>query len=367
MRTAIQEFNDRTDDARKKVRDLRDEIAGKKNDKADLQAQLDLAIKYGDAAGAEDIRKQIAALNEDIAASQEDLAYQNGIATGSMDLNTQAGRDNYAAAQDIIQANADYVQSLIESGASQETVNRAVADGEAAFRAQMRAMGVAPSKIDDLAAAFDDMNKIIDEVPNEVNVDANTDPATRALHEFITKANDSKATVTLDVKPPTKADRLKALRGERKRIQDTLDKQKGLRGLEGVNAQLQLQIDSINALIASGNYASGGLIRGAGTPTSDSIPINASNGEFMMQASAVRTYGTDFMNAINQQKFGGAMPVSAKIAAGGNGPQMVYLSQEDRKLLRAAVDRPVVLYSNNKTIAESANAGNKELARRGKN
>jgi TP901 family phage tail tape measure protein len=367
MRTAIQEFNDRTDDARKKVRDLRDEIAGKKNDKADLQAQLDLAIKYGDAAGAEDIRKQIATLNEDIAASQEDLAYQNGIATGSMDLNTQAGRDNYAAAQDIIQANADYVQSLIESGASQDTVNKAVADGEAAFRSQMRAMGVAPSKIDDLAAAFDDMNKIIDEVPNEVNVDANTDPATRALHEFITKANDSKATVTLDVKPPTKADRLKALRDERKRIQDTLDKQKGLRGLEGVNAQLQLQVDSINALIASGNYASGGLIRGRGTPTSDSIPINASNGEFIMQASAVRAYGTDFMNAINQQKFGGAMPVSAKIAAGGNGPQMVYLSQEDRKLLRAAVDRPVVLYSNNKTIAESANAGNKELARRGKN
>lgn len=367
MRTAIADFNERTDDARDKVRKLRDEIAGKKETKSDLEEQLALAIKYGDIAGADDIRKELASVNEDIAASQEELTYQNGIATGSMDLNTQAGRDNYAAAQDIIEANADYVTALIESGASQATINRAVADGEKAFRSQMRAMGVSEDKIDDLAAAFDDMATIIDEVPNNVNVDADTDPAERALHEFITKVNNSKASVTITAEPPSKADRLKALRDQRTRLQKTFDSQKGLRGLENVNAQLQLQIDSINALIASGNYASGGLIRGKGTPTSDSIPINASNGEFMMSAASVRSYGVDFMNSINQQKFGGAMPVSAKVAASGNGPQMVYLSQEDRKLLRAAVDRPVVLYSNNKTIAESANAGNKELARRGKN
>lgn len=367
MRTAIEDFNDRTEEARRSVRNLRDELAGKRSDKADLEAQLALAIKYGDVAGAEDIRKQLATVNEEIAASQDELAYQNGIATGSMDLNTQAGRDNYAAAQEIIQANADYVQSLINSGASQNTVNRAIADGEEAFRSQMRAMGVSQDKIDDLAAAFDDMSKIVEETPNEVNIDADTDPATRALNEFIAKANASKASVTITAEPPTKEDRLKVLKEQRTRLQNTFNKQKGIRGLEGVNAQLQLQIDSINALIASGNYASGGLIRGRGTPTSDSIPINASNGEFMMQASAVRAYGTDFMTAINQQKFGGAMPVSAKIAAGGNGPQMVYLSQEDRKLLRAAIDRPVSLYTSNKVIAESANAGNKELARRGKN
>jgi hypothetical protein len=34
-------------------------------------------------------------------------------------------------------------------------------------------------------------------------------------------------------------------------------------------------------------------------------------------------------------------------------------------LLKTAIDRPVMLYTTDKKIAESANAGNKELARRG--
>jgi hypothetical protein len=46
---------------------------------------------------------------------------------------------------------------------------------------------------------------------------------------------------------------------------------------------------------------------------------------------------------------------------------MVYLSPEDRQLLRAAIDRPIELYTDNATIARSANAGNQVLAQRGLN
>jgi hypothetical protein len=46
---------------------------------------------------------------------------------------------------------------------------------------------------------------------------------------------------------------------------------------------------------------------------------------------------------------------------------MVYLSPEDRALLRAAVDRPIALYTENAKIAQSANAGNVLLAQRGTN
>ena len=45
-------------------------------------------------------------------------------------------------------------------------------------------------------------------------------------------------------------------------------------------------------------FASGGAIRGSGTGTSDSIPIWASNGEFMQPARAVSYYGEDFMQAL---------------------------------------------------------------------
>lgn len=50
-------------------------------------------------------------------------------------------------------------------------------------------------------------------------------------------------------------------------------------------------------------FADGGFIRGAGTATSDSIPIYASNGEFVQQAQAVQYYGVDFMNALNNRQF----------------------------------------------------------------
>ena len=49
--------------------------------------------------------------------------------------------------------------------------------------------------------------------------------------------------------------------------------------------------------------ASGGLITGAGTSTSDSIPAMLSNGEFVMRAKAVRQMGTNFMHAVNRGDF----------------------------------------------------------------
>ncbi len=51
-----------------------------------------------------------------------------------------------------------------------------------------------------------------------------------------------------------------------------------------------------------GSYATGGSIFGPGTKTSDSVPILASAGEFMMRAAAVDKYGMAFMRAINEGK-----------------------------------------------------------------
>jgi hypothetical protein len=61
-----------------------------------------------------------------------------------------------------------------------------------------------------------------------------------------------------------------------------------------------------------------------------------------------------------------SMPASAAVSsAGGSSSSVVYLSPEDRQLLRQAIDRPVALYTENTKIAQSANAGNVILAQRG--
>lgn len=48
--------------------------------------------------------------------------------------------------------------------------------------------------------------------------------------------------------------------------------------------------------------ATGGLITGPGTGTSDSIPARLSNGEFVMKAAAVRNVGVGFLHALNNQR-----------------------------------------------------------------
>ena len=49
--------------------------------------------------------------------------------------------------------------------------------------------------------------------------------------------------------------------------------------------------------------AGGGLIRGPGTGTSDSIPIQISNGEYVIRTAAVNKYGVGFMHRLNSMRF----------------------------------------------------------------
>ena len=64
--------------------------------------------------------------------------------------------------------------------------------------------------------------------------------------------------------------------------------------------------------------ATGGYISGEGTSTSDSIPAMLSNGEFVVKASAVRKYGTGFLNAVNNGNFTKIHSRVYKFADGGS-------------------------------------------------
>lgn len=94
------------------------------------------------------------------------------------------------------------------------------------------------------------------------------------------------------------------------------------------------------AVIAPG-YATGGRISGPGTGTSDSILSRLSNGEYVMRAAAVSTYGTgllDQMNALQLPAF------AAGGAIGESGPQL-------------EVTGPSRIYSANQS-GSAANGGN---------
>jgi hypothetical protein len=60
-------------------------------------------------------------------------------------------------------------------------------------------------------------------------------------------------------------------------------------------------------------FASGGLVVGPGTKTSDSILARLSNNEFVMNADAVSHYGVRFMDMLNRM----ALPSIPRFATGG--------------------------------------------------
>lgn len=94
------------------------------------------------------------------------------------------------------------------------------------------------------------------------------------------------------------------------------------------------------AVIAPG-YATGGRISGPGTGTSDSILSRLSNGEYVMRAAAVSTYGTDLLDQMNALQ----LPAfAAGGAIGESGPQL-------------EVTGPSWIYSANQS-GSAANGGN---------
>lgn len=56
-------------------------------------------------------------------------------------------------------------------------------------------------------------------------------------------------------------------------------------------------------------FPEGGLLVGPGTSTSDSIPILASTGEYIVKAAAVAKYGLKFMDALNEGRLPVGLPV----------------------------------------------------------
>lgn len=76
----------------------------------------------------------------------------------------------------------------------------------------------------------------------------------------------------------------------------------------GALTPAQLQEAVRNAALANGQlpkYATGGLISGPGTGTSDSILARLSNGEYVMSADAVRMFGTGLLDQMNAGRLPG--------------------------------------------------------------
>lgn len=191
-----------------------------------------------------------------------------------LDINTEQGRANQSALDDIAASGWDLIESMRQNGATQDELQGSMATTRQAFLDAAGAMGMGADEANRLA---DEMGLIPAKVSVPVEVD--TDAATRKLEALRALLALPGVVITAD-----------------------------MRGDGGYYA----------------NRAEGGIVYGPGTSTSDSIPARLSTGEYVVKASAVAQYGKSFFDGLNAQRFatggyvGGGSSGGATVAAGMN-------------------------------------------------
>lgn len=113
----------------------------------------------------------------------------------------------------------------------------------------------------------------------------------------------------------------------------------------------------IAATSGAAGFADGGRIRGPGTGTSDSIPIRASNDEFMLRAKAARSIGYDNLEYMNRTGEIPDVSTSAPKASGsasGGGVSREQMGVLRSALMEAASARTPVIVRPTMTPRETA-------------
>ncbi|MFF7067297.1 hypothetical protein [Streptomyces pseudovenezuelae] len=264
---------------------------------------------------------------------------------GQLDLNSEKARNAASALQDLASKTDEAASSARESGSSWETVNGIYARGRTKLIESAQAMGLTKREASALA---DQILKIPDK---KARVSMATEDATADLQAFNAKVAAS---------PGAKSVTLKTLSADAERVLESFGFKvthlkngnvtvsaktgaalTGIRNVAGAVAALRsksitITTNKVTKFTTQGtssavapahrDYATGGPIgfpgggpiRGPGTGTSDSIPIMASNGEYMINAKSTAKYRS-LIEAINEDRLGSGygMPgAGAAIAAG---------------------------------------------------
>lgn len=347
-------------DAAESIAEANAEIKDLTADKAILEYQLAVAERYGDEKRAAKLRAQLAKNDEKMTKATDKLTEAQESASKSLTDDTTAARENRTALTGLVGTYEDYIVKLVESGVKGKELRDKIKDLKDDFYNQGIQAGFAKDELDPYAETFDQFVEAATKIPSKVDIEfkSNVSAAKQAVDEYIGRLKASAGTYTASFKinyPDPK--KLKPI------VDAVTEKAMGNAFMWGGISAEKFYMGVYGVDLSK--YATGGFVSGPGTATSDSIPAMLSNGEYVIQASAVKGYGLDFMNALNQQKIPMTSEFTASASAASNGVSIAQLAPEDRALLRAAIDRPINLYADSTKIAQTANSGNTLIARRG--
>lgn len=321
---------------------------------------LSIAEAYGDNLRADVIRSDIADLNAEIAETQADASTE---LTG----NSKAAIRNRKEVTALVKQYEDYISALAASGADQATLNAAVNASRAQFLAQAQALGYSNTQLQPYIASFKDMATTINQIPRNITVAFNGNPALQAINEFMAKARTA---LGASIPGPTVDDSAlkKAARGAAiyAQIQGLLRNINSPSINSTAKSALESELYRLNNMYNSGSYASGGYTGRGGKYEPAGV---VHRGEYVVPKQHVnQRTGLPYADAMGRMQRGAA-PSSGGYANGGFVRGMsgvVDMGAWERRILNKIAEntgRPLMLGLT--PITDAVNSTNRSSFSRG--
>ena len=356
----FEDISNRVNDARESIEELQASQQDLASDRAIQEYFLSVAESYGDMLRAAEIRDELAELDRQQTENAKELRQQELIAGGDLTGDGEASRENRAALLGLVREYQDYITVLAETGASKKELREATAKARAEFIQQATELGYQEEVVLEYAAAFDDVTTAINNVPRDITVNANVNPALQALNELNAKLRDN----------INDAVRLNQVLDDQSQKSSNLSPRTRVQIIPaGTRAEIEV-VDTVSAIrefrrreslgFASGGYTGpGGKYQPAGIVHRGEyvVPKNMVN-----QSSGLPSPGFLAQMQSMQGYYNGGF-VGGMGSAQSDSAMMVELSPYDRKLLQDAGN--VQLRLNGRVVAEATNESNFNQARRG--
>lgn len=344
-----------------------------------------ISQKYGETDRAADYAQQEQDLLDSAAAKQKDIdvskqqqqTIQDGI--GKMDGFSQAAIDNRNDLRDLESKMLDVISAYAGTGASQDQVKAKAEQLTGQFKKDVTQLGINRGAVDTLKSRMQLYRDTVRSVPatKPTKVTADTGAAKGAIDGIksslraIPPNTNAKVTVTKET--------INTYKGAVIPMNQYLkDGSPVYRVVTPDGHGTNLRIYNKGGQVQG--FAGGGQIPGKApsNPGVDNLMaqvdgkglVRVRSKEFIVQQPAVDYWGLDFMNAINNMKMpqfngGGSVGGGSRGGSGSGGAMLVELTAE----AIAAIQRmpPIILTTENRVIAEAANAGNAILATQGAN
>lgn len=171
---------------------MKAEIQGLQSDLSIQQYFLGIAVEYGDSKRAEAIQANIAKLQGELADKSAALSEEQSKNSKELTGNSKAALANRKQMEGLVQQYQEHLVALASSGLSQAELARRTAELRQQFIQQATQLGYSRVEVEKYAKSFDDMRLIIAQLPRNITLSVNANPAIQALAEYEAAINKAR-------------------------------------------------------------------------------------------------------------------------------------------------------------------------------